>query len=386
MNKNLNKSFANTLQSIWYDTDSKSLLRAVLYPLSIIYLVSIKIRELLYKLGLFRSYKSKIPIIVIGNITVGGTGKTPMVIKIVKLLQELGLRPAVVTRGYHAKKKLKKSFIIDSTSCVDNTGDEPWLIYNNTNIPVVVGQDRVSSVKLLESKNVCNIIVCDDGLQHYKLKRDMELCLIDGSKKFGNQFLLPLGPLREPISRLDRLDYVLIKNVHANSTKKQYIYESLDYLNRKPHDTYGFNIMVSNLFNYENDIIDFSKISHDKTIAISGLANNTSFINTLNSINVKPTKSIFFSDHYQYTAQDVIKLLSDYDIIITTEKDAVKLYNIPELKKYILNNRIVYLKIDLGLEQQFIESFNRDIREIAWQYKLIINKTQHQEDRVSTEI
>jgi len=159
-----------------------------------------------------RSNNVEAPVIVIGNITVGGTGKTPLVIKLAKLLKDAGYSPGIISRGYKGTAEEWPQRVIPSTP-PHLVGDEPVLMAASTGVPVVAGADRNTDIRCLLNHYACDVIISDDGLQHYKMPRTMELVVIDGTRRFGNGWCLPAGPLRESVSRLDKVDFVLLMQV-----------------------------------------------------------------------------------------------------------------------------------------------------------------------------
>ena len=194
-------SHANFIETAWY---KNKLWIKLFYPLSVFFnLISSYRRRQLSKF----SWKPKVKTIVVGNITVGGNGKTPFVIWLANLLKKNGYKPGIVSRGY---KSTSKNFPleVDSETDVYSSGDEPKIIFNSTKCPVVIGPNRVKSSKYLLNKHECNVLITDDGLQHYSLGRDVEIAMVDGIKKFGNKLTLPSGPLREPINRLEELSHI----------------------------------------------------------------------------------------------------------------------------------------------------------------------------------
>src|SRR5262249_20648872 len=155
----------------------------------------------LYDYGILKSYGFSIPVIIVGNITVGGTGKTPFVIWLTQFLQSHGFKPGIVSRGVGSARPLLKPHFVMLNDPVKKVGDEAILLKKNLNCPLVVGVDRVSAVNLLLNQHDCDVIISDDGLQHYRLKRDIEIAIVDGERQLGNECLLPAGPLREPVNR-----------------------------------------------------------------------------------------------------------------------------------------------------------------------------------------
>jgi tetraacyldisaccharide 4'-kinase len=194
------------LNAIWYQGRSGG---AWLRPLAALYGIVIALRRQAYRFGWLRSTRVGCPVIVVGNVTVGGTGKTPLTIWLVQQLQAQGVRPGVLSRGHGREHASATPLLVTSSTPVAGSGDEPALIAAECGVPVVVCADRVAGGRLLESQGV-SMIVCDDGLQHYALERDLEIAVVDGQRGLGNGRLLPAGPLREPPSRLREADCVVV--------------------------------------------------------------------------------------------------------------------------------------------------------------------------------
>ena len=193
------------LHRIWYEGASSYWL---LLPLSGLYWLLITLRRFLYRVGLISSLRASIPVIIVGNITAGGTGKTPVTIWLARELRRRGFIPGIVSRGYGGSKA-STSMRVDAASDPGIVGDEPVLLARRTDCPVVVDANRARAAQMLEADGV-NVIIADDGLQHYRLERTYEICVIDGSRGLGNRYLLPAGPLRETIDRLSEVDQVLL--------------------------------------------------------------------------------------------------------------------------------------------------------------------------------
>ena len=193
------------LNRIWYGGGS---FYRVLLPLSGIFWLLITLRRALYRIGLFGRHRAIVPVIVVGNITVGGTGKTPVTIWLARELRQRGFTPGIVSRGYGGSGS-STSMRVDAASDPDVVGDEPVLLARNAECPVVVDANRARAAQMLVDDGV-NVIIADDGLQHYRLVRTYEICVIDGARGLGNRRLLPAGPLRETIDRLTEVDQVLI--------------------------------------------------------------------------------------------------------------------------------------------------------------------------------
>ncbi len=197
------------LDELWYGRNPLSVL---LLPLAWIFQLVTSLRRKAYNSGLFATYHAPVPVIVVGNLTVGGSGKTPLVIWLAGYLSALGLRPGIVTRGYGGRAT-RWPQQVRPDSDPDTVGEEAVLIARRTRRPVAVGPDRSAAVRALLEHTDCNIVISDDGLQHYALGRALEIAVIDGARRLGNRRLLPAGPLREPPSRLEEVDFVVNNGV-----------------------------------------------------------------------------------------------------------------------------------------------------------------------------
>lgn len=192
------------LPAVWYGARPE---RWLLWPLSLLYRVVVAVRRRLYALGILQVHDLAPPVVVVGNITVGGTGKTPLVIWLAARLASAGRRPGIVTRGYGGRSN-RWPQNVTAESDPGEVGDESVLLARRCGCPVAAGPDRVAAARLLEDAGV-DVILSDDGLQHYRLGRRFEIVVIDAARGFGNDLLLPAGPLREPVARLDEVDAVV---------------------------------------------------------------------------------------------------------------------------------------------------------------------------------
>jgi len=283
-----------------------------------------------------------VPLIVVGNITVGGTGKTPMVITLVNYLKGLGFKPGVISRGYGGKSK-NYPLKLESKTSARIAGDEPIIIYQNTNVPTYVGPDRVATLKKLLHDTDCNIIVSDDGLQHYNLNRDIEIVMVDGLRGLGNGLMLPAGPLRESAQRLKDVDFIV-------STNKEWKHNnfSMDYqMNYLPTEWRRV---------HDNQAYLFNEWPLSKTIhAIAGIGNPSKFFDILALAGFEVIQH-YFPDHYTYSEHDLI-FDDDYPIVMT-EKDSVRCYQINN------NNNIWYLKVQPELPEEFFLEVSKKIKEL----------------------
>lgn len=187
---------------------SLNLIAVLLWPFSLLFGAVVRARRLLYLHGFFKSERVSVPVIVVGNISVGGTGKTPLVARLVELLREAGYKPGVISRGYGGQSAEWPRYVT-ADSDPRQVGDEPVLLVQRCRCPVVVDPDRVAAARALLATYDCNVILSDDGLQHYRLQRDIEIAVVDGFRRLGNVACLPAGPLREPPARLGEVDFVV---------------------------------------------------------------------------------------------------------------------------------------------------------------------------------
>ncbi|HFL8824218.1 MAG TPA: tetraacyldisaccharide 4'-kinase [Candidatus Azoamicus sp. OHIO1] len=289
------------LEKIWYKKQ-----HPLLVKISQISNILIEIRKRFYLLFNILKKKTKIPIIIVGNINVGGTGKTPFVIHLTLLFKKIGFKPAIISRGYKRKNKYIKS--VKNNSKVDMVGDEPLLIFKKTHCPTIVGKKREISIKYLLNNYKIDIIICDDGLQYYKLQRNIEIIIVDGNRYFGNELCIPFGPLREPISRLNYTDIVVLNEIN---NKKQ--------LYKKFKMRFNYNSII-NINNKKN-----KKIKHLKNkfvYLVAGICNPNKFIIMIKKKKIKILKKYIYPDHYKYNIEDFI--FEKKIPIVTTEKDAIK--------------------------------------------------------------
>lgn len=351
------------LLNFWYKQNNKKLI-FLFKPLELLYKLIITIRNFFYKIKIFKSYHPGIPVIVVGNITVGGTGKTPFVIALAKLLDSHGYHPAVILRGYNSKINSEELIVVNSSTSVQLCGDEAKLIFNKLNCPVVVGSDRLKAAQYLVQNNLCNIIISDDGLQHYRLQRDIEICIIDSMRKFGNNQLLPVGPLRESLKRLKKVDYILIRfndlgNLEYNKSIDN-LEESIGFVDLKfSQKVYAFNFQASNLFNLNSNLsvnFDYLTNNYNKIYIISGIGNNQSFIDSIDRIKLSnfDVNIVSHNDHYTYNIRDFDIIKDPSNSIITTEKDAVKMLDFSMKLPYFQN--IYYLQACVELPEKFCQS------------------------------
>ena len=312
------------IEDSWY---KKRLWLWVLWPFSRLIRSLVTRRRNKFLLNSELSWKPNIPVIVVGNITVGGSGKTPFVIWLSKVLEEQGYKPGIVSRGYGSKSN-QFPLVINEDSRIEDSGDEPLIIYRNTNRPVCISPNRTQAVKKLLEDTDTDIVISDDGLQHYKLGRDMEIVVFDGIRGIGNSLCLPAGPLREPIERSKAADFIV------SSTKRLNI-EEIDedcLMTYKPLEW----VRLSDNRRFPAKDWPLSRNVH----AVAGIGNPSKFYNTLTVLGLNLVEHSF-PDHYQFKDEDLN--FEDNHPILMTEKDAVRCMDMK-------NKNLWYLSIEAEIE------------------------------------
>ena len=282
---------------LWY---KKNYFYVFLLPLSCIYFGIIKIRQILYRVNIFTSSRINKPVVIIGNITVGGTGKTPLVIYVANLLIKHGIKPGIISRGYGGNCQTKVVLINPNLDlpAVNLVGDEVYLLAKNLAVPIVVAKDRAAAAVILSQQNI-DVILSDDGLQHYALKRDLEILVLDGERMLGNNSLLPAGPLREPTTKISQVDFVIV-----NGGSDQY---------------YAMQLVPGKLMPLvgSSRTLGVPLLVH----AIAGIGNPERFFKMLENLGFTIMRHSF-PDHYKFSLSDIT--FTDNLPVVMTEKDAVK--------------------------------------------------------------
>ena len=283
-----------------------------LAPLSWLFGAVVAIRRDLYRSGLLRSERLAVPVIVIGNISVGGTGKTPLVLWLVTRLRDAGYHPGVITRGYGGISQHPRAVHADCDAKL--CGDEPVLLARRSGCPVWIGKDRPAAARALLAANPdCNLIISDDGLQHYRLARDFEIAVVDGGRGHGNGWMLPAGPLREPPSRLTTVDAVVVRSAEAPPAS----------LKPSAPPRFSMTLVPAGLRNLRDAsrCLPISRLQGQRIHAVAGIGNPQQFFDTLTQIGIMHTPHAF-ADHHAFAASDLA--FSECDAVVMTEKDAVK--------------------------------------------------------------
>jgi tetraacyldisaccharide 4'-kinase len=285
----------NLLEQSWYQKGHW--LSVLLLPLAALYWLIISIRRRLFLLGIKRCYQLAKPVIIVGNISVGGTGKTPFTLWLCQQLQAKGIKPGIISRGYGAN--ITKPLLVVPNSLASAVGDEPLLLARRSNCPVVVCPDRVAAGRALLALAEVDIILCDDGLQHYRLARDLEIVLVDAKRGFGNGLLLPAGPLREPRTRLAKVDLII-----ANSGAVT-----------------GADCLMQLQSSAARALLTGRELAPCSVTLVAGIGHPQRFASTAVQAGFTVVENRFFSDHHQFSAADFSGINGP---VLMTEKDAVK--------------------------------------------------------------
>jgi tetraacyldisaccharide 4'-kinase len=333
-------SGAKFIQDAW---NRKAKWLVVLRPFSLLYRAGFLVNKALFDQGIKKHYTAPVPVMVIGNITVGGSGKTPLLIHLVDYLQTKGVRVAVISRGYGGEGPFPA--YVSSETTADMVGDEPTLIVQSTNVPMAVGSNRQAAIELLLSRHELDLIISDDGLQHWALARQIEWIVLDCNRGLGNEKVLPEGYLREPKSRL--VDATVIEHSnHPNSALNMHLQSGQPYLLNGAKDT---------LFNPKQNFY-----------AVVGIGFPQRFYDTLESMGVKHFQCHEFPDHHDYEFEDL--QFEDHQPIITTEKDAVKI--LPLLKKYPEYTREIWVvPVDAVLSPECYAVLKQQLTELGISYQ-----------------
>ncbi|HGX94011.1 MAG TPA: tetraacyldisaccharide 4'-kinase, partial [Candidatus Tenderia sp.] len=270
----------NALERRWYQSPA-----LVLLPIEAFYRAVVAVRRSAYRWGVFSSTRLDVPVIVVGNINVGGAGKTPLTIWLVKYLKEAGYQPGIITRGYGGKAtSWPQTVAADSDPAL--VGDEPVIMARRCDCPVVAGPDRVRAAKVLLANSACNILISDDGMQHYRLQRDLEIVVVDGERRFGNNHCLPAGPLREPVKRLKEVDYIVTNgNARTGEWCMSLVQEGAISL-------------------ADASSVPLSDFKGQAVHAVAGIGNPARFFNQLRAQGIKVIEHAF-PDHHPYVADDI---------------------------------------------------------------------------------
>ena len=332
-------------------TFKNELIKPFLFGVSLIYKAFVLLRLQGYKKGWLKTNRTKAPVISVGNLTVGGTGKTPVVDFLVKELQSRKKIPAILSRGYRRKKvsNLQRlRYCEDNTVDPDFFGDEPFLLaQRNPEVPVYVGSSRVVTAHLAEARDRPDVLVLDDAFQHLAIHRDLNLLLIDAEQGLGNRSLLPFGVLREPEDQWVRADAIILTK--ANLASSDAVLEMLKYELKVTCPIFNFNFEAQCLSRLDGQtLLSIPQLKGKRLLLTSGIAQPEGFTRLLEKHGGDIIGNLEFPDHHDYIFEDVQKMQNEQDklkpdYIVTTEKDAVKLRKFPELLEILW---ILIIRVD----------------------------------------
>ena len=337
-------------------------LHLILFPVSLLFRLLVALRRALYRNGILSGEKLPVPVIVVGNISAGGTGKTPLTLALAQQLGDRGWHPLIVSRGYGGAAQQPRH--VNANSAAQQVGDEPLLMARRNLCPVWIGKDRAAAAQAaLQAHPQCDVVLCDDGLQHYRLQRDAEVAVIDGARGFGNGFMLPAGPLREPVSRLKTVDAVVV-NEQARSPLPNPLPQAGEGTNESLRkfkfdggetSTGQYAMRLSgetfhNLLDPGNTVA----ASHFHTLnnhAVAGIGHPQRYFRHLQTLGI-PFTPHAFPDHHSYSAADLA--FAGCDAILLTEKDAVKCAAFADARYWVL-------RVDAQIDPALIDHILRKI-------------------------
>jgi tetraacyldisaccharide 4'-kinase len=319
----------------------------LLWPVSVLFQALTTIRRAAQQ-SKKRPADQTAPLIVIGNISLGGTGKTPLLIALSQELQKQGFKPGIVSRGYGGRAP-GYPLAVNSDSDVSQSGDEAFLIAEKTGCPVYVDPDRSAALHALLFREDVNVVLSDDGLQHYKLYRDLEIVVVDGQRLLSNGFCIPAGPLRESMDRLNEVQYIVVNGEPARE---------ISQLARASRMQLEPRTLVNLVSGEKRPFAGAPFNTGNKLQAVSALGNPQRFYALLERLPYQ-LETFTFPDHHSFTAADFKQQgIDEHQPVVMTEKDAVKC-------RQFAKNNFWYLSVEVNLESQFVERLIEDIRQLS---------------------
>lgn len=314
----------------------------LLAPLSGLFLVAVTLRRWLYRGGILRSERMPVPVIVVGNISAGGTGKTPLVLWLVAQLRAAGYRPGIISRGYGARARAPREVLAIGDPAV--CGDEPVLLAQRSGCAVWIGRNRPAAARaLIHANPECNVLISDDGLQHYRLARDVEIAVQDAARGHGNGWMMPAGPLREPPSRLNSVNALVVRGAAQEA------------LPAATPPRYAMALDAAGLLRVRGAgrAMAASHFRRLRVHAVAGIGNPQQFFDTLTRMGIAHIPHPF-ADHHAFSAADIN--FEDCDAVVMTEKDAVKCRRFASKKHWMLR---VDARVSSALAHDVLERIKR---------------------------
>jgi tetraacyldisaccharide 4'-kinase len=332
--------FADRVVTAWY-TPRATLLAAVLWPLSLIFRIAVAIRRRLYRAGVLPSDRLRIPVVVVGNITVGGAGKTPLVLALADALTAQGWHPAIVSRGYGGSARAAQAVTTGDDPAV--VGDEP-LLFAAAGYPVWIGADRAAAGRgVIDAYPACDVLLSDDGLQHYRLARTVEIAVVDAARGFGNGLMLPAGPLREPVARLAEVDAV-VRLVAPDAPR--------------PPPANGRETVMTHAPQPLRPVRDDGRVADPsawrgrEVHAVAGIGHPQRFFGMVRAMGITAIEHAY-PDHHRFTAGDLA--FPGAAAVLMTQKDAVKCVGIAD-------DRCWYLPLTATIDPALVALVEKRIR------------------------
>ncbi len=346
---------------------SNKFLKPLLFVTSQVFKIFVLLRLLAYKNGWLKTNRVNTPVISVGNLTIGGTGKTPVVDLLAKDLQRFKKNPVILSRGYKRKNKSSQQrllFCEDSKTDPAFFGDEPYLLaQRNQEVPVYVGGSRFITASLAEKQDKPDVLLLDDAFQHLAIHRDLNLLLIDAEQGLGNRHLLPFGLLREPEKQWKRADAVIITK--TNLATSDLVLRMLKHELQVSCPVFNFNYEIKRITRLDGKAhLNLNEITNKRLLITSGIAQPKGFERLIEQQGIESIAKIKFPDHHDYRREDVHKILEEQqklrpDYMLTTEKDAVKMREFAEL-----GEKIWVIEMEMipdNLWNDFFAEFLRDI-------------------------
>ncbi len=326
-------TLAERLVAAWY-SPRPTAIALVLLPLALLFRIGVATRRALYRIGVRHSIEVRAPVVVVGNIAVGGTGKTPLVAALALALTERGFRPGIVSRGYGRNDETGPALPVGPEDDPRRVGDEPLLLAR-AGYPVVVARDRVAACRALLSRHPrCDVILSDDGLQHYRLARRVEIAVVDGARGLGNGWLLPAGPLREPASRLETVDAVVVLGAEGDAAHAEF------------PGAFAMRLVGDRFVRVDDPLTSAPATAFGgrHVHALAGIGHPERFFGQLAAMGIEATPHRF-ADHHRFVAADLD--IVDARAILMTEKDALKC-------EAFADDRCWYLPVSASIDERFV--------------------------------